>query len=145
LHHLEVLLHALPVLGHHGRAHVVGASGLSSLVLLGSKVVLMSTTTASACTSKAAATTSAAATLLAEVSTRLGALDLDRLAVNGERLRQGTLNRLIIVEGNKAESTGAARVLVHHEGTIEHVAELCEELTEVCLGGLLGHTSDEDL
>jgi hypothetical protein len=145
LHHLEVLLHALPVLGHHGRAHVVCAAGLSSLVLLGAKVVLVSTTTAaSARTAKAAATTSTS-TLLAEVTTRLGALNFDRFAVNGERLRQGTLNSLVVVKGDEAESTGTAGVLVHHEGTVENVAELCEELTEVCLGCLLGHTSDENL
>jgi hypothetical protein len=145
LHHLEILLHALPVLGHHGRAHVVGASGLSSLVLLGAEVVLVSTTTASACTAKAAATASAAASLLAKVTARLGALNFDGFAVNGERLRQGTLNSLIVVEGDETKSTRAASVLVHHEGAVEHIAELCEELAEVCLGGFLGHTSDEDL
>jgi hypothetical protein len=115
------------------------------LVLLGSKVVLVSTAATSACTSKTTATASASATFLAEVTTGLSALNFDRLAVNGERLRQGTLNSLVVVEGDEAESTRAASVLVHHEGAVEHVAELCEELAEVCLGGLLGHTSDEDL
>ena len=145
LHHLEVLLHALPVLGHHGRAHVVCAASLSSLVLLGAKVVLVSTATASACTAKAAATTSASATLLTEVTTGLGTLDFDRLAVNCQRLRQSTLDSLVVVKGDEAESTRAAGVLVHHECAVEHVAELCEELAEICFGGLLGHTSDENL
>ena len=86
-----------------------------------------------------------AAALLAEVATRLGTLDFDRLAVNGEGLGKGTLDSDIIVEGDEAETTGTASVLVHHEGAVEHVAELRKELAEVGLGGFLAHTTDEDL
>jgi hypothetical protein len=143
LHHLEVLLHALPVLCHHRWAHVVRTASLGSLVLLSAEVGLVRSA-ASACTAKATAATSAAA-LLAEVATRLGTLDFDRLAVNGEGLGKGTLDSDIIVEGDEAETTGTASVLVHHEGAVEHVAELRKELAEVGLGGFLAHTTDEDL
>jgi hypothetical protein len=83
--------------------------------------------------------------VIAEVAPRLGFLDLDRLAVDLEVGGEAGLDAGLALEGHEAESTRAARVLVHHERGVDDAAELRKVLAELVVGGFLADAADEDL
>lgn len=140
LHHGEVLLHALPVLCHHLRGHSTGHALLATL--LGgtfASVVHVSITSSIS----AASTTSSV--LVTQIATGLGFLHFDGLAQDFKGSGEGIVYSGLAVEGDEAEATRTASILVNHQGRIHNTAKLHKELLEVLICCLLTDTTDKDL
>jgi hypothetical protein len=133
----KVLLHALPVLGHHLRSHSTTLSLLSGLLLTSIVLALVAVSTG--------AVASALIVVLTQVATGLCLLDLNWLAQNLKRTGESLLNSSITVKSNETKSAGTSSVLVHHKSSIHNTAELHKELLKVLLGSLLANTTNENL
>jgi hypothetical protein len=148
LHHGEVLLHSLPVLGHHLRGHagIVASHHVRILVgciLCGLVIVVASKTFVSPKFSPP--TTSTKVIFFTHLTSRLSTLDLDGLAENLQRVElQALLHGRVTVERDKSEASRSAGVLVHHQRCVDDPTELCEESLEIFLGCLLADTTNED-
>lgn len=140
LHHGEVLLHALPVLCHHLRSHSTGHALLTTL-LGGTFASVVHVSIASSLS--AASTTSSV--LVAQITAGLGFLHFDGLAQDLKGPGEGIVYGGLAVEGDEAEATGTASILVNHQGRIHDTAKLHKELLEVLICRLLTDTTDEDL
>lgn len=147
LHHCKVLLHALPVLRHHLRAHAVGHAAGALLALRVAVVVVLVVALEAVILAAASAELAAAAAVVvvAHVAARLGLFDFNGLAEDLEWLGEGGLDGCLALEGDEAEAARAASILVHHERGVNDAAELGEELFKISLRGFLGDAADEDL
>jgi hypothetical protein len=153
LHGLEVLLHTLPILGHHGRRHrtvpalglhiasavIEAASSSSPLTTIAAIVELVELIAA---TKFLAAIT---AIIIAHVAAGLGALDFDLLAEDLQRTTQSGVYSCIAVEGDETKPTGSASLFIHHQRGINDSAKLFKEVREIFLSRFLADTADEDL
>jgi hypothetical protein len=151
LHLLEVLLHALPVLGHHGGGHgAIGTLlGSALLVIVAASAVVVAAVTVAALVAVVelvvAAELLVAAVVVAHVASGLGALDLDGLAENLERLAKSGIDSGVAVKGDESETTRTSGLLVHHQCGIDNPTELLEELGKVFLSRFLADTTDKNL
>lgn len=141
MHLLEVLLHTLPVLRHHGWSHAAIAALLLILLLIIKVSAVVAITVAELVTAKLLV----AAVIVAHVTSWLSSLDLDGLAENLKGLSQGCVYCSITVKGNESKPTRSSSFFIHHKGSIDDTTELLEELCEVFFGRLLADTADEDL
>lgn len=140
LHHLEVLLHLLPVRSHHGRSHLVTATiGIRSHLLLSAILAVL------VLLSLPAKLTTPSVVLLTHVAAWLGSLDLDWLAADSKRTLKSAVDSCLAVERDESEPTGASGLLVHHQSCIENIAKVPEEVGEFFLAGILTNATHEDL
>ncbi len=130
LHHLEVLLHALEVLSHDLGCHTTVAHLLAHALAL---FILFEFATLGSFF------------FLAQVATRLGALDLDWLAVNLERNVYAGVDAGLVFKGNETKASWTSRVLVHHQRSIDNAAELGKEVAEFLVGRVLADSANKDL
>jgi hypothetical protein len=144
LHVLEVLLHALPILCHHRGCHAI-VSTSSSLVLLVESALVFVAVIEGSTAAATAPTTKFLVFLFTHVTARLGALNLDGLAEDGEGARERGLNRGVTIKGYEAEAPRTVRVLVHHECGVNDAAELLEEVLEVLFCCFLRNAANKDL
>lgn len=147
-HHAEVLLHTLPVGGHHCRCHGIAIRLISCRC--GLIIAVEVSTAGTKLLSRAPAGTSAESSvvgvlLFAHLSTRLGALDLNRLVQDCERTLECALDGSLAVESDKTKPTRSSSLLVHHECSIQHATKLIEEVLKICFSGFLADTADKDL
>ena len=133
LHHGKVLLHALEVLRHHLRAHAVVVAAAAAHAHAARRVVL------------AELVALGCFFFLAEITARLGSLDLNGLSVNLEGDVDAGVDAGFGLECDEAETAGATSVLVHHEGGVDDAAELGKVVAEFLVGGVLADASHKDL
>ena len=111
------------------------AAAAAAVATAAAAAVATAAATAAAVATAAAAVATAAA---AAVLTRLGLVDLERTVLNAlavEGLDRG-LGGLVRAHLDEGEAAGAARLTVHHDVDVGHLAVLGEELPDVVLGGL---------
>jgi hypothetical protein len=141
LHLLKVLLHTLPVLGHHGWAHSLGVASASLLILL----LIIEASSAVVAIPEFATAAKLLVLFLAHVAAGLCTLDFNRLSEDLQRSLEGSVDSSVPVKGDEAKTARAARIFIHHQGSIHDAAELLEEVLEVILCGFLADPTDEDL
>jgi hypothetical protein len=142
LHLRKVLLHTLPVLGHHSRAHARGTAH-SSLLILVLLVVVSSVIVISV--AKFVASTEFLVFFFPHVASRLSALHLNRFTKDLQRTLQCSIDSSVSIESNEAETTRTTSVLVHHKGRVDYSPKLLEEVLEIFFSGFLAHSAYEDL
>lgn len=129
LHHLEVLLHALEVLSHDLGCHATVAHLLAHALAL---VILLEFVTLGGFL------------LLAQVATRLSALDFDWLAVDLERDVYAGVDAGLVFKGDETKTSWASRVLVHHQRSIDNTTELGKEVAEFLVCRVLADSANKD-
>jgi hypothetical protein len=143
LHHLEVLLHALPVLSHHSRTHVVtshtsGTALLHATLLARIETTLLTTETLFLeATAVVVIVVAAVVFVAAQVASGLSLLDFDVLAQDLKRAFESTVDCGLAVEGDETETARTASVLIHHQSGIQNATKLHEEVLEVGLSSFL--------
>jgi len=133
LHHGEVLLHSLEVLGHDLGCHAIVAHLLTHGTLARLVAVLSELAT------------SRSFLFLPEVAPGLSFLDFDWLSVDLQWHVNAGIDTCFVFECDKAEPSWTASIFIHHESRIHDAAELSKVLLEFLVGGFLANTTNKDL
>lgn len=144
LHHLEILLHSLPILCHRSRTHPIHHRILTLLLLVVVEALVVLLTVILAAIELVSAKLPATI-FFAHIAPRLCSLHLDWLPMDFQRPGKSPVNSFIAIEGNEPKTTGTARIFVHHQCRINDSSELHEELFEVAFCRFLTHTANKNL